>query len=175
MTHERSLGGIEHREQRFGEPAGRPVDIAGGLCRRTLAEVLEVGLQPHRRVLELVALGDHSGDVDVGKEFGGVVGNAGELVVVDIGDVAVTETGGLRTLGGVGVGAGVYTGDLPRVVVDLRTALVLRGDAGGGLVAHDSSSTISASTMSSSFTVPAPLSWPLADEPVAFVSRAAAS
>ncbi len=48
-------------------------------------------------------------------------------------------------------------GDAVRVVLDLGTTLVVAGEPGAGLVAHDcSSSTISASTMSSSSTSPVP-------------------
>ena len=51
------LGGVEHRQQRLGQPTGGPIDVVGRLGRRPLAIVLEVGLQAQGDVLELVALG----------------------------------------------------------------------------------------------------------------------
>ena len=154
VTQVRRLGGVEHRQERLGQPTGCPIDVVLDLVGGALAIVLEVGLDPHHDVLVLIALGDHGIEVEH-------VVRQPELGVVDVGDIAVTEPGRLRTLR-VGVGIAMFDRrHLARVVIDLGPAFVVRLELAVGV--HDgspsstiSASTISASTMSSSLTEPAP-------------------
>src|SRR5262245_1067995 len=159
------FGGVEHRQQRFGEASGGAVDLGSDLRRRALAVVVEVGLQPLGDVLELVAL--------VGELVDLAVDGVGELVV----DVVVAD---------VVVGAIVA---LPELFGDVRSGRELTLDVVDAVeprqivvrLAHwwlSSSSTTSASTISSSLTEPAPDDppvWPEADVPAALASRDAAS
>ena len=166
MLDVRRLGGIEHRQQCLGEPAGGPIDLRGEMRRGALAVVVEVGLQALGDVLELVAL-------------------AGQLV-----DLGVDRRRQSLVVAHRGRGRRVVARPSPELLGDVGTGIELdprrpsrRSQIVAGLLAHAwvfgslSSSTTSASTISSSFTDPAPdgPAWPDADVPAALASRAAAS
>lgn len=78
MLQERSLAGIEHRQQRLGHLARGALHVVGLLHAGATAIVVEVGLQAQRDVFERVALRQYRLDVELERAFGlGKIGRIG--------------------------------------------------------------------------------------------------
>jgi hypothetical protein len=67
---ERRLARVEHRQERFDEATGRPVDLIETVLGDALAVVVEVGLQAQGDVLELIALRQQRGEIVLDRRLG---------------------------------------------------------------------------------------------------------